>query len=119
MRTAYLHTAVAILDAGSDVAGPGGAVTLALCGSWEHEPPCPLAPHHTSTEPVGDQIRLRILFAAEPAAEAEVRERIGSALAAGSVEGPDGHVSSWTLVRTEPGTIRPDEEAHGERLARG
>ena len=33
---------------------PGGAITVALCGSWDHEPPCPLAPHHTRAHRSGD-----------------------------------------------------------------
>jgi len=118
MRTPYLQTAVVVLEPGAAEGGPGGAVTRALCGSWEHEPPCPLAPHHTSADQAGDQTRLRILFAAEPADEGEVRDRIEAALVGGSVTGPDGQTSRWTLVRTDPGVIEPGERAHGERLAR-
>ena len=43
-RTAYAHDAVVILDPGGDSRAPGGAITVALCGHWDHEPPCPLAP---------------------------------------------------------------------------
>ena len=39
----------------------------------EHEPPCPLAPHRTDAHRSGDLVQLRVLLAAEPAAEAEVR----------------------------------------------
>lgn len=37
------------MSPGADLAAPGAAVTVALCGHWKHEPPCPLAAHHTST----------------------------------------------------------------------
>jgi hypothetical protein len=37
---------VLALPPGADERAPGAAVTVAPCGHWEHEPPCPLAPHH-------------------------------------------------------------------------
>jgi hypothetical protein len=78
---------------------------VALCGHWEHEGPCPLAPHHTSAERAGDEVRLRTLFATEPAQEAEVRARIGAALAA-----------SWTVRASEAVPVRPGEADHARRL---
>lgn len=51
------------LDA--DVWAPGAAITAGLCGRWDHEPPCPLAPHHVHAERVAGEVHLRILFAAE------------------------------------------------------
>ncbi|MBO9554946.1 hypothetical protein [Cellulomonas sp.] len=116
MRTAYAQTAVVALAPGADLAGPGAAVTLDLCGSWDHEPPCPLAPHHTAVEDVDGLAHLRILFAAEPADEAEVRDRIGRALAGGAVDGPDGRTSRWTLVSTASDDVTADEEEHAARL---
>ena len=47
MRQAFAHDAVVVLDAGGDDRAPGGAITVELCGHWDHEPPCPLAAHHT------------------------------------------------------------------------
>jgi hypothetical protein len=44
-RQAFAHAAVVELI--GDDRAPGGAITVALCGSWSHDPPCPLAPHHT------------------------------------------------------------------------
>jgi hypothetical protein len=70
---AYAHTAT--LRAVADDAAPGAAVTVALCGRVEHEPPCPLAAHHTAADRAGDELHLRILFAADPADEPEVRRR--------------------------------------------
>ncbi|MEU9133329.1 hypothetical protein AB0D08_35450 [Kitasatospora sp. NPDC048540] len=119
MRRAYVHEAVVVLAAGGDVRALGAAVTVALCGHWDHEPPCPLAPHHTAVEPSTDaRVRLRVLFAAEPAAEAEVRERIEAALRGGALEGPDGVTTRWRPAGSRPGAIRPDEAEHAERLVR-
>ena len=32
------------MEPDADVRAPGAAVTVVLCGHWDHEPPCPLAP---------------------------------------------------------------------------
>ena len=105
------------MAADQDVQAPGGAITLALCGSWEHPPPCPLAPHHTGAERDGDVVRLRILFAAEPGDEPEVRRRIAGALAAGQAATPAGDVARWSVSSEGPGEVRPEESDHGRRLA--
>ncbi|HEV3365608.1 MAG TPA: hypothetical protein VG795_15980 [Acidimicrobiia bacterium] len=116
MRTVFAHDAVLAMENHEDLPAPGGAITVALCGSWDHPPPCPLAPHHTSAEPDGDVVQLRVLFAAEPADEPEVRRRIADALAAGQLTTPDGDVARWRLVSEAPGEVRPDESDHGRRL---
>ena len=116
MRQAFVHDAVVIMTADGDVRAPGAAITVALCGHWEHEPPCPLAPHHTDAEREGDQVRLRVLFATEPATEAEVRRRIEAALSQPSLTGPDGRTTSWQLRSTQSGLLRPDEAQHAEQL---
>lgn len=116
---AFAHDAVIGPDGVGDLRGPGGAVTLELCGSWDHEPPCPVAAHHTDAEAVGDEVRLRILFACDSTAEAAVRTRIDAALARGTVTGPDGVTTSWRLLRSGPGAVREDERAHADRLLRG
>jgi hypothetical protein len=115
-RAAYAHDAVVVLDPGGDPRAPGGAITVALCGYWDHEPPCPLAPHHTDATPEGDSLRVRILFAAEPADEHRVRELIAQALSAGRQEGPDGRVTRWMVESSGPSTVHPDESDHAARL---
>jgi len=106
------------MEADGDVRALGAAVTVALCGHWEHEPPCPLAPHHTAVERDGDQVGVRVLFAAEPAAEAEVRDRIRAALAEARLDGPDGITTRWLLKGSRPGHVREDETGHAARLVR-
>ncbi|MFJ1706389.1 hypothetical protein [Kitasatospora sp. NPDC088346] len=113
----FAHDAVVELEPGADPRAPGAAVTVALCGGWEHEPPCPLAPHFTSAEPAGSRLRVRVLFAADPADEAEARARIGAGLRRGALTGPDGRASRWRLVTDSPGDVRADEAEHGARLA--
>jgi hypothetical protein len=116
-RAAYAHDAVVILDPGGDSRAPGGAITVALCGHWDHEPPCPLAPHHTDATPTGDDTRrLRVLFAAESADEQRVRELINQALSSGRLTGPDGRVTRWMLKSSGAGNVRPDEADHAARL---
>jgi hypothetical protein len=78
MRQAFAHEAVLVMEPDADVRAPGAAV--ALCGHWDHEPPCPLSPHRVSADEDGGELRVRILFAAEPDAEGEVRHLTDQAL---------------------------------------
>ena len=112
-----VHRAVLALSPGADRAAPGGAVTVALCGSWEHPPPCPLAPHHTAVDGADDALQVRVVFAAAPDDEAEVRRRIEAALAGGATTGPDGAVSRWRLLDSGPDALRDDEGELADRLA--
>jgi hypothetical protein len=119
MRSIYAHDAILTLEPDADVNAPGAAVTAALCGHWDHEPPCPLAPHHSrSTRSDVDTVHLRILFATEPESEARVRDLIDSALASGALEGPDGARTRWQLQSSSEGPVTLDEKSHGERLVR-
>jgi hypothetical protein len=95
----YAHDAVVVLDSGGDSRAPGAAITVALCGHWDHEPPCPLAPHHTEATSAGDEgtLWLRVSFEAEPDDEGRVRSLIDGALATGMLTGPDGQVTTWTV----------------------
>ena len=104
------------LEPGADRRAPGGAVTVALCGGWDHEPPCPLAPHLTTVAGPDSALVVRTLFAAAPADEREVRTRIEAALAGGGVTGPDGVRSRWRVLRSGSSPTRPDERATVERL---
>ncbi|WP_426227078.1 hypothetical protein [Pseudarthrobacter sp. DSP2-3-2b1] len=117
MREPYVHEASLVMDAEGDPGAPGAAITVELCGSWEHTPPCPLAPHHTSHQRAGDEVALRVVFAAEPEAESEVRRRIDSALAAGSLTGPDGVRTDWSLRGSAAGVLTTAERGQAERIA--
>ena len=117
-RRPFAHEAIVAMAPDADVRAPGAAITVALCGSREHEPPCPLAPHHTAAERSGDEVRLRVLFAAEPAVEQRVRDLIEGALRRGETESPDGGRVGWRLRREGPSEVRPAEAEHGRRLTR-
>lgn len=102
----------------ADVRAPGAAVTVTLCGHWDHEPPCPLAPHHVSA--VGDDGELRVLFlfAAEPHKEDEVRYLIEQA-PSGRLTLPDGFATPWQLRASWPGEISAEQTGHAGPLIRG
>jgi hypothetical protein len=106
------------MDEAADDHAPGGAITVALCGSWDHEGPCPFAPHVTGATRDGDRVRLRILFAAEPEDEPRARAGIENALRGGVGSTPDGGTASWRLLNCGPSEVRPDEQDHAERLIR-
>jgi hypothetical protein len=118
MRRPFAHDAVLTLPADGDLGAPGAAITVALCGHWEHAPPCPLAPHHTAAERVDGEVRLRTLFAVQPAREGEVRDLIDDALGAGRLVGRDGREWRWSLRSSGPGIVAAQEAAQADRLAR-
>ena len=96
----YDHRVVSSIEfePGADQRAPGGAVTVELCGHWDHPGPCRW-PHYTSVESNGaDQYRVCVEFDAPGDEVDEVRERIIRALKSGEQAGPDGHVSRWNVV---------------------
>ena len=115
-RQGFAHEAFLDLDPDSDDRAPGGAITIALCGSWEHEPPCPLAPHHTRAHRSGREVTLRLLFAARPDDEARVRALVDDVLARGWGDEPAGGRSTWELLSSGPSEVLPEEQDHVRRL---
>jgi hypothetical protein len=87
MRQAFAQEAVLVMEPDADVRAPGAAVTVALCGHWDHEPPCPLAPHQVGVKEHDGELRVRILLEAEPDTQAQVRQLIDPALS-GAAEVP-------------------------------
>lgn len=116
MRLAFVHDAVLDMAPDAELNGPGGAVTLALCGAFDHPPPCPIAPHATRSDRGADGVAVRVLFATEAHREAEVRALIDGALAAGSTSTPEGARVEWTFRSSAPGTVTDAERAHAQRL---
>ena len=113
---AFVHDAVVAMQPYGRPEALGGAITMALCGHWDHQPPCPLAPHYVASFPAGETVTLRVLFATEPTNEQRVRSLIGEALAAGQLTGPDGRVVTWQLRAASPGSIRADEGEIADHL---
>jgi hypothetical protein len=117
VRCPYAHNAVVELEPGGDERALGAEITVVLCDHWEHEPPCPLAPH-----PYGREARWRS-GATEDCVRGRARNsrslcgRIGEALAAGELSGRDGHATRWRLVTSAAGPVRAEEANHASRLA--
>ena len=116
MRMAFAHEAVLAMDLLADVWAPGAAVTVALCGHWDHDRLCPLAPHHSSADRVGDEGRVRTLFAVEPELEDTVRQGIDQALTCGQLAGPDGQTTQWQLRSSQRSVIQNNEMDQAQRL---
>lgn len=114
MRQVFAHDAVLDFPADGDERAPGGAVTVALCGSLDHPPPCPHAPHQTSVEREGQRLRARIVFATDD--EEDARRTLEQALTSGEFTGPDGGTTTWTLLTSAAATIAEEERSLGDRL---
>ena len=95
--TEQVHEASVELADGADPRAVGGAITVALCGSWEHEPPCRW-PHHTDISAAGDRHVVRTSFTVDLSDEPLVRQKIVAALESGEQAGPDGQLSHWTVA---------------------
>lgn len=81
-----------------DRAALGGAVTVALCGHWEHDGPCRW-PHHTSADDDGAEILVTVRFDAPADELDDVHRLVWQALDAGRLTGPDGRVTTWSRAR--------------------
>ncbi|MES2572728.1 MAG: hypothetical protein V4710_22080 [Verrucomicrobiota bacterium] len=111
-----MHRAKLLLDPAADPAAPGGAVTLALCGSWDHEGACRW-PHHSHASWNGSSGELRVVFIADTNEEAAVRQLIGKALGEGQCIVPDGTTSRWQLLASSRNDLTPEEHQWAARIA--
>ena len=115
MPTPYVHQATLVMSSEADLDAPGAAITLELCGSWDHTPPCPF-PHHVNAERAGETVKLRVLFAAGPESEEDVRRRIDNALSAGRVTDSAGTSIRWEFVGSTSAELSDPELARARRL---
>lgn len=106
---AFVVEAVLALDQGCDPAAVGAAVTVGLCGHWEHAGPCRW-PHNNDIDAGRDQARFGTLFVAPPEEEAVVRERIESALRA---------ATDWRVISVVSRPVAEGESALAEHLLTG
>jgi hypothetical protein len=105
--TPYVHVAELSLAAAVDPAAVGAAVTVELCGHWQHEGACRW-PHNN--EVGGEEpILLRVLFLADEAEELEVRHRIEKALRS---------APGWSVLSSGPRPVGPSERSLAARLSR-
>jgi hypothetical protein len=106
-RSAYVYEADLDLAPDVDSRAPGGAVTVALCGHWEHDGPCRW-PHYSELDTDDAPARLRTVFACAPAEVDDVHGAIDAA-----VRGAD----DWTARAAHRREPRGDEVELGERLS--
>ncbi|HUR34612.1 MAG TPA: hypothetical protein VM032_12505 [Vicinamibacterales bacterium] len=99
---AFVHEAELRLADDVDPRAVGAAVTVALCGHWEHDGPCRW-PHQNE---VGDGL-FRTLFVCDAGEEPEVRARISSAL---------GGTPQWRVVAERARQVADAERPLAEHL---
>ena len=92
--TEFVQEATVDLADGADPRAVGGAITVALCGHWDHEPPCHW-PHHTDIAVPAKTTWCGRFPWIWPRARG--RGKIVAALKSGEQAGPDGRVSRWTV----------------------
>ena len=82
-----------------DSRAPGGAVTVALCGHWDHEGACRW-PHLSTITEVDDGCHeLIVQFDASLEEVDVVEKKVREALERGCLVGPDGRETTWSLER--------------------
>jgi hypothetical protein len=106
-RAPYVFESTLRLLPGADPAAVGAAVTIELCGHWEHEGECRW-PHNNELRQEGETAAFRTLCIAPGSEADEVRQRIAKALATNG---------AWKLQSQRSRPLRADEEALAARLA--
>jgi hypothetical protein len=106
---AFVLEAELALREGVDPGAVGAAVTVELCGHWEHEGPCRW-PHNSAIETQRDPARFRTLFVADEREATLVCGRIETALR---------DDSGWRLVRVRSRPVAEGERDLAERLLSG
>ena len=94
---AYRRTYGLIMAPDGDPRAPGGAVTVGLCGSWDHPGPCRWPHYSTIARAKNGGYTLTVEFDCPPDELTEVTTRIDEALARGELLGPDGRLTRWSM----------------------
>jgi hypothetical protein len=95
------------LEPDADPRAPGGAVTVALCGHWEHEGTCRW-PHNSRIDDSTDPAHLRTVAIVDDESRSEVLRRVEEALRVDD---------RWRVSDFRAGEITDDERALADRLA--
>ena len=112
---AFALEAEVTMPAGGDPAAIGAAVTVELCGHWEHEGPCRW-PHHTEVvESAAGNVRVRTVIHAQ-ADRPQVERRVREALDRGALRSSDVE-ADWSLYRVREVPLRSDEVELARRIA--
>lgn len=107
--SAYVVEAELALGDGFDPAAVGAAVTVELCGHWEHEGACRW-PHNSAIDAQRDPARFRTLFVADESESAVVRERVEATLR---------RAAGWRVVSIRSRPVAKTERPLAERLLAG
>ena len=83
------------LEPGADEREPGGAVTVSLCGHWDHEGPCRWPHFSTITPDVDGYHRLVVEFDAHADELETVIGKLDAGVMHGQLIDSDGAVSTW------------------------
>jgi hypothetical protein len=93
----FTHDAVVELCEG-DTRAIGGAITIALCGHWDHPGPCRW-PHLTTVEASGRTLSVSVAYSCPDEERVEVESLIEGAIQSGVLTGPDG-TTKWKPLRS-------------------
>jgi hypothetical protein len=107
--SAFVVEARLELVEGLDPAAVGAAVTVELCGHWEHEGACRW-PHNSAIDAARTPALFRTLFAAGETEAQEVRERIERVLRG---------ASAWRVVSLSERPVAKGERGLAKRLLAG
>jgi hypothetical protein len=116
MRQHYVHRTLVRMQADADRAALGGAVTMALCGSWDHVGLCRW-PHNSRPQDRRDFVALRTVFVAESADEQTIRDRIDEVLCVGSLTAPDGTPTRWRVHASNADSLTDEDNDLAARLS--
>jgi hypothetical protein len=106
---AYALEAKIELQDGCDPRAVGAAVTVELCGHWEHDGPCTW-PHNSAIDADRDPALFRTIYVADADEQPQIRERIEHSLRAGS---------KWRVAEIHTRPLAHDERELADRLASG
>ena len=110
MSIGFVHAAHIRLAPGGDERAPGGAITTALCGHWDHEGACRW-PHQTDIERAdGPEIHIRVVVGCHADDRQAVQATVAAALDSASLDGPTGR-TTWTVVTQGSADLASEEQA--------
>jgi hypothetical protein len=104
---AYVLEAEIELEEGTDPRAVGAAVTVELCGHWEHEGPCAW-PHNSAIDAARAPALFRTIYVADEDEEPEIRERIVRSL---------NQADNWSVEGIRARPPAEDERDLANRLA--
>jgi hypothetical protein len=107
--SAYVVESQLSLEDGVDPRSVGAAVTVELCGHWDHPGPCRW-PHNNAIETGREAARFRTVFVADEEEEPAVRTRIEDALRSGS---------GWSVRAVSARPVADGERALADSLLGG